>query len=264
MLSERFSLEGQAAIVTGAGRGIGAATAIALAEAGSDVVLAARTEEQLEAVAEKVRAAGRHAVVVATDLADTSTAQQLVDRAVAEFGRLDVVVGNVGGAMPDMFANTSVETLEQAFHFNVSTAHALAQAAAPHLVSSDNGAVVVISSAIGHVADRGFLAYGTVKAALSHWTRLAAQDLGPRIRVNAVLPGSTMTSALEMVAGDEHMMHQMESATALGRVGDPAEIAAAVVFLASPAASYVSGALLPVDGGMNRPSLDLGLPDFQG
>jgi 7-alpha-hydroxysteroid dehydrogenase len=124
------------------------------------------------------------------------------------------------------------------------------------------GAVINISSAMGRVAGRGYLAYGTAKAALAHYTRLAAADLAPRIRVNAIAPGSVATSALDIVLTDDALRGQMERSTLLGGIGDPQDIAAAVVFLASPAAGYITGKTLEVDGGLDRPSLDLGLPDL--
>ncbi|HET7350450.1 MAG TPA: SDR family oxidoreductase, partial [Marmoricola sp.] len=107
------------------------------------------------------------------------------------------------------------------------------------------------------------VAYGTAKAALAHWTRLAAEDLSPAVRVNAVAVGSVMTSALELVADDEATMRQMTSKTPLGRVGEAEDIAAAVLYLVSPAGGFVTGKVLEVDGGLQQPNLDLGLPDLQ-
>ena len=115
---------------------------------------------------------------------------------------------------------------------------------------------------MGRLAGRGYLAYGTAKAALSHYSRLAACDLAPRIRVNAVAVGSTATSALEFVTQDDALKQQLKDGTLVGRVADPIEIAAAVVYLASPAGAYITGKVLEVDGGLDRPNLDLGLPDL--
>jgi len=266
MILDRFRVTGQVAVVTGAGRGIGAAAAIALAQAGADVVIAARTEDQLAKVALEIEAAGRRAVAVPADLADLDAAAGLAAAAVDAFGRLDIVVNNVGGAMPRPFLATKPRHLVNAFQFNVAVAHSLTQAAVPHLLASgaagDAGAVINISSAVGRVAGRGYLAYGTAKAALAHYTRLAAADLAPRIRVNAIAVGSVATSALDIVLTDDTLRAQMERETLLGRIADPEDIAAAVVFLASAASGYITGKILEVDGGMDRPNLDLAIPDL--
>jgi 7-alpha-hydroxysteroid dehydrogenase len=259
---ERFRVDGSVAVVTGAGRGIGAATALALAEAGADVVVSARTEQQLQEVARRIEALGRRAVVVPADLSDLDAVAGLADTAVDRLGRLDVVVNNVGGTMPRSFLDTSPRYLEEAFHFNVSTAHVLTRAAVPHLLAAGGGAVVCISSVMGRVTGRGYLAYGTAKAALAHWSRLAAADLSPRIRVNAIAVGSVATSALEIVTSDDGLRTTMEQGTPLRRIGDPEEIAATVLYLASPAGAYVTGKVLEVDGGIAGPNLDLGLPDL--
>ena len=123
-------------------------------------------------------------------------------------------------------------------------------------------AVINISSAVGRTAGRGYLAYGTAKAALAHYTRLAAADLAPRIRVNAIAVGAAATSALDIVLTDDGLRGRMEQATPLRRIGDPREVAAAVVFLASPASGYITGKILEVDGGIERPNLDLAIPDL--
>jgi len=262
MILERFALTDRVGVVTGAGRGIGAATAIGLAEAGADVVISARTEDQLREVAAKVEAAGRRAVVVPADLNDLDAVAGLADAAFDAFGRLDIVVNNVGGTMPRAFLDTSPRFLEEAFHFNVSTAHALTRAAVPHMLKGEGGSVVSISSAMGRLQGRGFVAYGTAKAALAHFTRLAAIDLAPKVRVNAIAVGSVATSALDIVLTDENLRKVMEDATPLHRIGDPEDIAAAIVYLSSDAGSYVTGKVIEVDGGLDRPNLDLGMPDL--
>lgn len=264
MILDRFTLAGKVAVVTGAGRGIGAGSAVALAEAGADVVLSARHEEQLRAVADEVEGAGRRALVIPADLRDLDAAAGLAQAAYDAFGRLDVVVNNVGGTIPNAFLDTDPAYLEEAFHFNVSTAHALTRAAVPLMLAGDapGGSVVNISSVMGRVSGRGYLAYGTAKAALAHWTRLAALDLSPRIRVNAIAVGSVLTSALEFVASDEAVMAEMTGKTPLGRVGEVDDIAAAVLYLASPAGGFVTGKVLEVDGGLQVPNMDLGLPDL--
>lgn len=259
---DRFQLTDRVAVVTGAGRGIGAASARALAQAGADVVLAARTPAQLDEVAAEVQALGRRAVTVAADLSDLKAVAGLAATAKAELGRVDLLVNNLGGTMPLPLLDTSPRFLEEAFHFNVATAHALVRAAVPLMLETGGGSIVNISSVIGRVSGRGYLAYGTVKAALAHYTRLAAKDLAPRIRVNAVAVGSTATSALEIVLQSDELRQKMEEATPLRRIAEPEEIAAAILFLASPASSFLTGKVVEADGGLEAPNLDFGLPDL--
>src|SRR6478752_3456331 len=190
MILNKFRLDDQVAVVTGAGRGLGAAIAVAFAEVGADVVIASRTQSELDAVAAQIRDTGRRAHVVVGDLAHPDATAGLAAAAVAEFGRLDIVVNNVGGTMPGPLLNTSTKDFRDAFTFNVMTAHALTSAAVPLMLEHSGGSIINITSTMGRVAGRGFAAYGTAKAALAHYTRLAALDLCPRIRVNAIAPGS--------------------------------------------------------------------------
>ena len=152
-------------------------------------------------------------MVVPADLSDLEAVAALVDRAREAFGRLDLVVNNVGGAMPRPFMDTSPGRLEQAFHFNVSTAHALLRPAVPLMLEGGGGSVVNISSAMGRLSGRGYLAYGTAKGALAHYTRLAAADLSPRIRVNAIAVGSVATSALDIVMQTDELRVALEAGT---------------------------------------------------
>lgn len=260
---DRFLLTDHVAVVTGAGRGIGAATAVALAEAGADVLISARTASQLDAVADRIRATGRRVVAVPANLNEVDAVAALADQAHEAFGRLDIVVNNVGGTIPNAFLDTDPAYLEEAFHFNVTTAHALSRAAVPLMLESQGQkSITSISSMVGRTAARGYLAYGTAKAALAHWSRLAATDLAPRIRVNAIAVGSVQTSALDFVTAVPEMRDEMETKTPLGRLGEVEDIAAAVLYLASAAGAFVTGKLLEVDGGIQQPNLDLKLPDL--
>ncbi|HEY3724302.1 MAG TPA: SDR family oxidoreductase [Acidimicrobiia bacterium] len=259
---ERFRVDGKVAIVTGAGRGIGAATALALAEAGADVVLASRTREQLDAIADRARAFDRRAVVVPMDVTENEALEALVETTVDELGRVDIVVNNAGGTMPRPFMDTSPGYLERAFHFNTTSAFVLSKAAAPHMLEQGEGAIVNISSAIGRLRDRGFVAYGTAKAALTHMSRLMAADLAPKIRVNAIAVGSIATSALETVLTDDAIRDEMVTGTPLKRLGEADDIALCALYLASPAASFVTGKLFEIDGGLEEANLALNLPDL--
>jgi 7-alpha-hydroxysteroid dehydrogenase len=262
MILDLFRLEGKVAIITGAGRGIGAASALALAECGADVVIASRTRSDLDAVIAQVTTTGRRAVAVIGDLNDLDVVGSLAATAHEQFGRIDIVVNNVGGAIPLPFFDTTPEYLEEAFHFNVATAHALNLAAVPIMLEGGGGAIVNISSVMGRLAGRGYAAYGAAKAALTHYTELIAKDLAPRIRVNAIAAGSTATSALEIVTSTPELKAMMEDLTPLHRIADPEEIAAGVVYLASRAGGFITGKVLEIDGGTDVPSLDFGLPDL--
>jgi 7-alpha-hydroxysteroid dehydrogenase len=266
VILDRFRLAGRVAIVTGAGRGIGAAIALAFAEAGADVVLTARTKEQLDGVAEGVTATGQRAVVHPADVNDLDALAAVVDDAVSAFGRVDIVVNNAGGTGPRPFLDTTPGYLERAFHFNVTTAFTLSRLATPHLLETATAeqpaAIVNISSAMARLRDRGFVAYGTAKAGLAHLTRLMAIDLAPRIRVNAIAVGSVATSALETVLTNDALRREMVARTPLHRLGQPEDVALAALYLASPAGSFITGKVIEIDGGVESPNLALGLPDL--
>ena len=258
---DAFSLDGKIAIITGGGRGIGAACARTFAAAGADVAISSRTAEQLEVVADEVRALGRRAFVFPADVNELDQIDAFAAATVEALGGIDLVVNNAGGSMPRPFLDTSPGYLERAFHFNVTTAFALTKAATPQLLER-GGSVVNISSAIGRLRDRGFVAYGTAKAALTHTTRLTAADLAPKVRVNAIAVGSTATSALEVVLDNDEIHDEMVRRTPLQRLGQPEDIALAALYLSSPAASWITGKILEVDGGLEEANLEMGLPDL--
>jgi NAD(P)-dependent dehydrogenase (short-subunit alcohol dehydrogenase family) len=245
---DRFSLEGRVAIVTGASAGLGVAIAQALAEAGADVVLAARHVEGLERTRALVEAAGRRALAVRTDIAVPEDCQALVDAAVGEFGRLDVLVNNAGIGTSVPATRETPEGIAQVTAVNVHGTFFMAQAAAAAMV--DGGSIINISSIMAWVnMGAPQAAYMASKGAILGLTRDLAAEWGTRkgIRVNAIAPGIFRT---EMTG---HFFDELMAAQgpriAAGRAGDPQELAAAVVFLASDAASYVTGETLVVDGG---------------
>jgi 7-alpha-hydroxysteroid dehydrogenase len=258
----RFRVDGKVAFVLGAGRGIGAASALALAEAGADVALAARSVDQLEETAAAVRAAGGRAFVVPTDASNADATAAAIEATVAEFGRLDILINVVGGAMPAPFMSSRDKDFTRAFELNVVTHMRAARLAAPHLLASGAGAIVNVSTAMGHMVGRGYAVYGSVKAGLDHATRLMAADLAPKVRVNGVAPGAIETEALSVVMQDEKIRNSIVRGTPMRRLGQPEDIAAAVLYLASPASSYVTGKIIEVDGGIVVLNFDLGLPDL--
>jgi 7-alpha-hydroxysteroid dehydrogenase len=257
VILDRFQLDGRVAIVTGAGQGIGAGCAVALAEAGADVALAARTQSDLEAVAERVRALGRRAVVVPTDVTEADQLARLVDTTAEELGRVDVLVNNAGGWDPRPLPQTSARAVEAAFKFNVLSAFTLTQLCVPHMVAAGAGSVVNISSRAASMVQPCFVAYATAKAALSMMTRAMAPELAPKVRVNAIEVGGVETAALAHVLTDDTIRTQLEDGTPMHRVGQPEDIAACVLYLASDAASWVTGKIFEIDGGVESPAFTI-------
>jgi 7-alpha-hydroxysteroid dehydrogenase len=262
---EQFSLTDKVAIVTGAGRGIGAAIAATLAEAGADVAITARTPEQLEETAEQIRAHGRRAHVVPGDVNNLDFVAELVDSTVSTLGGIDTVVNNAGGSASFPMLDTRVADLEASFHFNISSPFELSRLSVPHILQRGGGTIVNNGSVAGRNANRGSLTHSLTKAAVAQLTRLMAVELAPRIRVNAVLPGAIETEALRRwleAKGDEARQLMVRN-TPMRRNGTPEDIAAAVLFLASPASSWVTGKLLEVDGGNFGELLPSTIPDLE-
>jgi len=256
VIFERFRMVDQVVVVTGASHGIGRACCLAFAEAGADVVLAARRAPDLEAAAAEVRALGRRALVVPTDVNVSAQLDRLVERAVADFGRLDVIVSNAGGSNPARALDTTDELLEGAFHTNVTAQLHLARAAAKHLTRSPNGNVVHVSAVVGRIPEQGLLPYATARAAQLYMTRLLAFEWAPHIRVNAVAVGGTETRGMkEFLASNPAVKTKLEAGVPMRRMGHPEDVAAAVLYLASPAASWMTGKVLEVDGGAVAPSM---------
>ncbi len=252
---DQFRLDGRTALITGAGKGIGAAIARAYAEAGADVVLAARTQADLESVAADVAAFGRRAVVVPTDVMETEQMEALAERAVSELGRIDILVNNAGGFPPKPALDTPTEQFDYAMRFNVSTAYRLSTLCAGQLAER-GGAIINISSVAGIYPAPCFAAYGTAKGALSLLTRELAQEFAPKIRVNAIGVGSTKTDALNTVLTPE-IEKTMVELTPMARLGEVEDIALGALYLASPAAAYITGEVLGIHGGLTRLNMQM-------
>jgi 7-alpha-hydroxysteroid dehydrogenase len=256
MILDRFKLDGRVAIVTGAGKGIGRGIALAFAEAGADVVCAARTVADIEATAEGVRARGRRALAVPTDVLKTADLERLAAAATAELGRIDVLVNNAGGTGPRAALETSEAFFERALRMNVTQAFLLSKLCIPRMLeTAGGGAIVNISSRSGDMVQTAFVAYGAGKAALNMMTRNLAAEVAPKVRVNAIAVGGVATDALGVVLTNDALRSQFERNTPMGRPGTVEDIAACALYLASPAGSWVTGKIFQVDGGTEAPAI---------
>jgi len=220
-------------------------------------VCAARTPADIERVAGEIAATGRRALAVPTDVTVTDQCAALIERTASEFGRIDVLVNNAGGWLPRPLLETSEKAFEAALRFNVTSAFVLTRLAVPHMVAAGAGSVVNISSRAASMVQPCFTAYATAKAALSMMTRVMAPELAPKVRVNAIEVGGVETEALAHVLTDPAVRAQLEGNTPMQRVGRPEDVAAAVVYLASDASSFVTGKILEVDGGVESPAFTI-------
>ncbi len=246
---DMFRLDGRVAIVTGASSGLGAVFARALAEAGADVALGARREDRLAGTREAVKAAGRRAVTVRTDVASPEDCQALVDATVAEFGRVDVLVNNAGIGTAVPATRETPEQFRSVIDVNLNGCYWMAQACAR--VMQPGSSIINISSILGlTTAGLPQAAYAASKAGLIGLTRDLAQQWTGRkgIRVNALAPGFFESEMTDQYP-EGYIEGQMARVLA-GRKGDPMELAAALVFLVSDAGGYVTGTTLPVEGGL--------------
>jgi len=245
---ERFTLRDQVAIITGAGRGIGRAIALAYAEAGAKVVCAARTLDDVVALADEIERRGGQAFALACDVMAGDQREMLVEAAVQRFGRVTHLVNNVGGGGPSNPLRQTPVQFDAALHFNVTTSFHLSQLCVPEMEKAGGGNILNITSGAARYAQKQFSSYGAAKAALSQLTRLLAQDFAPRIRVNGIAPGPILTDALNRVM-PAAMRVKMEQATPLQCLGEVEDIAAAALYLATPASRWVTGKIIEVDGG---------------
>ncbi len=245
-------LDGKVAIITGASSGIGAASAKAFAKAGAAVILSARSKERLATVLAEIEAEGNRAVAVRGDVRDEDVAARLVDTALSAFGRLDIGFNNAGalGAMGDA-ATLPSQDWRDTLDTNLTSAFFGAKHQLPPMIEAGAGTLIFTSSFVGHsIGFPGMAAYGASKAGLIGLTQCLAAEVGAKgIRVNALLPGGTKTPMAGDFSDDPSMEETIAGFHALKRMAEPDEIAQAALFLASDAASFMTGAAMVVDGG---------------
>lgn len=249
-----IDLSGRVAVVTGAGRGIGRAVAIALAEAGAEVCLTARTLSQLEQAADEVRARGRRALVVAGDAADPATAERAVERTVAEFGGLHLLVNNAGMEMMKPLMECHESDFDQVMSVNVKSMMLFTKAAGRSMIENKFGRIVNLASTGSFIAGPNQSLYHASKAACAHFTRAAAIEWARHnITVNAVAPGWVRTDLISHLTSDKDKLNRYLKAIPMRRLGEPEEIAAVVAFLCSDHARFMTGSVVVVDGGLMIP-----------
>ncbi|MEM7094479.1 MAG: SDR family oxidoreductase [Actinomycetota bacterium] len=252
-VATNFRMDDRVAVVTGAGQGIGRAIAVALAEHGCDVVINARRVPDLEQTAAEIAEHGRRALIVGGDVRDFS--ETIADRTMQEFGRLDVWVNNVGGS-DEKTVRQLIETPDEIFRsqleLNLTSAFQGCKAAAKRMTGG--GSIVNISSGAGTRGSPMTGPYAAAKAGMNNLTQTLALELAPSVRVNAVAPGPIATEAFREVLGVSDELDALAATIPLGRLGTPDDIAAAVVYLASDAASWVTGQLLLIAGGRTQRS----------
>jgi NAD(P)-dependent dehydrogenase (short-subunit alcohol dehydrogenase family) len=241
-----FDFTGRIALVTGGSRGLGYQMIRAFAERGADVVIASRKLDNCEAVAEEVRGLGRRALAVSVHAAKWDSVDRLIEASYDHFGRIDILVCNAGMSPPMPSHEVSEELFDSVVGLNFKGPFRLASQVAKRMYDGDGGAIINVSSSGALMPLPNVIPYGSAKAALNAMTRSLAAEYGPKVRVNTLSPGPFLTDISKAWAPEA----REKSDNALGRPGRPEEIVSAALFLASPAASFTSGAIVRVDGGL--------------
>ena len=249
-VTPNFSLSDRVVLVTGASRGIGRACALACAGAGADIVAGVRNPAENASLIEEIEALGRRALAVPMDLADLPGVRAAIAEAAGAFGRIDVLVNNVGIGPENPAENVKEKDFDLIVNVNLKGTFFTTQAVAKLMIARKSGRIVNISSQAGSVVLKGESVYCMSKAAINHLTRCLALEWAPHgITVNSVAPTFIWTDGTKPALADPQFHRQVLSHIPLGRIGDPIDVAGAVVFLASPAASLITGANILVDGG---------------
>ncbi len=255
-------MAGQVAVVTGAGRGIGRGIANVLAEAGAAIVGTARSPSEVTEAMDAINKRGGRAIAAIGDVVKRADNERIVATTVKAFGRVDILVNNAGGQDLKPFLEESEAEFKHHLDWNTTSAFTLSQLVVPHMLNVGQGSIVNISSAAAHIGMRGMAAYSVAKAGLEGMTRALAQELAPRIRVNAISLGAIMTPVLQPIFDMKpEFKEQMERLTPLRRLGDPEDVGLATLYLCSHGC-YATGAVINIDGGLLSSNMPYTLPDL--
>jgi 2-dehydro-3-deoxy-D-gluconate 5-dehydrogenase len=250
MILDQFNLKGGVALVTGASRGLGQGMALALAEAGADVALVARTKSSLEETAAKVIKAGSKALVVPADLSRSGEAARVVDEAVKQFGHLDILLNAAGTQVRKPISEMTEQDYDYLMSVNLKSLYFLSQAASQEMIKNNRGKIINITSLTSFIGISNISIYGTSKGGVASMTRQFAVELAKNnVQVNAISPGYFITELTAALFQDPERAKWVLGKIPLGRTGTPEDLAGAVVFLASKASDYITGQILSVDGG---------------
>lgn len=243
-------LEGKIALITGASKGIGRAIALAMADVGADIIATARTEEELKELCEAIRAKGRRAEYIVADLRSTEEAKAMARKALQIFGRVDILVNNAGVSYPQPAFETTEDRWDETFQVNLKSLFFLTQIIGKAMAEQGGGKIVNIASQAGLVGLEDHSAYCATKGGLILLTKVLAIEWGKyKINVNAVAPTIIMTPMAEKAWADVRKREEALKKIPIGRFGQPEDVVGAVIFLASPYADLITGAVLPIDGG---------------
>ena len=246
-----FRLDNKVALITGSSRGIGLATAKLMAQSGAKVVIASRKAEACEKVRDQFIAAGLQAIAIPCHIGSAEDRQRLVEETLKAYGRIDILV--INAAINPVFAplhETADDTWQKVLDTNLTGSLHLAKRVLPQMATNGGGALVMVSSIASQLASPNGGAYAISKAAVNHLARQLAVEWGDKhIRVNVVSPGTTRTDMIRVLVSDQKLLDDVVAQTALKRLGEPEDIAAAILFLASDAARHITGHVLVVDGG---------------
>ncbi|MFC1822163.1 SDR family NAD(P)-dependent oxidoreductase [Thermodesulfobacteriota bacterium] len=250
MSLERFSLEGKVAVVTGGSRGFGKAIALGFADAGADVVVASRTQADLDKVAEEIKSKGRKSLAIATDMTDHDAIKKLGEKAFEAFGKIDILVNNAGQAATSPFLTMPEEQWDHLMNINLKSYFLCTQVIGKYMFKAKYGRVINISSAMGSYPMGFMAAYAASKAGIFGLTKSVAQEWATRgITVNTIAPSYIVTGLIKEYMEDEYISKLIMSKTPMNRWGQVEELVGIVIYLASDASSFMTGNIIPLDGG---------------